>query len=296
MGVTGLAGFALADSIPGDNWPKYYAKDFAQTHWDNNTSHHTSGSSRFDYLTANYDGTSWKYTYRYQNATGAVFRDDDGSTNESYLLDGYQRFHVEERLNEGDLDTYHGDEEWNFAASPSPSSSDLPDVPNWVVEGIKAAAGYWNPYVGAAITAHEIYSAFTQNPGNDPATGIYHDRDISAVGKTGWNMEFIADYLPKDVTGNDDHSFIIFDEVTNIPDDELTSNSTYHAEWEVHMGSMYAPSSMSTSQKKKYGVEKVDAKTARTLGIETVESGSPTYIARNPPVSATLQSTDGKKA
>ena len=100
----------------------------------------------------------------------------------------------------------------------------------------------------------------------------------------------MTEYPPKDETGNDNHQITVTSRMSDIPDSSYSySTSDYEASWTVDLGSMYAPSSMSAAEKKRYGVEMVSQSDLNVdLASYGVEKAKPVYRATNPPVKATL--------
>jgi hypothetical protein len=83
-----------------------------------------------------------------------------------------------------------------------------------------------------------------------------------------------------------EHSVMLTEEISQIPDGGSSGEtSSYVASWDIYLGSMTEPTTMSSSQVEQYGIEKVDTSDpSEPTPAGAADADGPVYRAKSPEV------------
>jgi hypothetical protein len=227
-----------------------------------------------------YAAGEWRFFFRTQTEAGSCYvRDGDATTKAT--IDTPHSISVE-NVQGGTTDSRHGSKNWHFGVSDV--SGSLPEWSDTAYSVATALLGYWNPYLGALFTAQGIISTL-RHPDEDGVNsdGIFYDWNGYGVESVNHLLKWESTYPPEQGV---EHSVRLTENIADVPDGRVSGEtSTYTASWDIYLGSMLEPTSMSNSQIKEYGIEKVDTSNPQSpMPAEISSMDGPVYRAKNPQV------------
>ena len=294
-GSAGLGAFTgISSASPGpehvccaNTWPKTYDFWFSAPYdLNSNSTTETQASTHLNLIDSTYEAGRWRYYFRTETNIGQVYKLEDNPNAVGYNINGKHRLHVKETEGADELSTMHGSEERDFGVTGA--NGDTPLWQDVVYDVGKSLVSGWSNTISDIITAADIISKYTSpDPDGVNSQGLFYEWDVTGKGKVGNYLHWETNYPPND---NYTHKINFLSQMTGIPDETYTNTSNYGAEWSVDLGSLTAPSRMTTKEKEKYGIEKIHPESITSHSSSTESNDGPIYRAKNPPITAEVKS------
>ncbi|GKZ14888.1 hypothetical protein [Haladaptatus sp. T7] len=289
-GVVGLSGISIARPIGPDD-PKAHS-----THQTRDLGSHyyyderiVDTGSRVEFVDSTFLAGKWNFVYRTSAATYSI--DHKPSTDESKkagVITGGEGFTIKELDNPRQVSTsISGNADWGLGVK-SPNNYNN----NWsnaAKNTITALISYFSPAVGAIATAAQIVNYWKEaaKPTGSHADVVgnywnFWDPSGAKTDSLGHYVEYTHKVPPREEYGKD-----YFDStIRNSQNNNMNQIDNYVKTFGLSMYINSSPNNMSTSEQKKYGVEKVPAAKSRAamLSDQELDPDEPVYIARNPTV------------
>jgi hypothetical protein len=290
VGVSGISGFSIAKPI-GPEDPKHDVKHQTRdlgssVYYDKRD---LDAGSRVKFLDSAWIAGKWNYVYRTSASSGAVdYKTDSNEKMEASVLTGGEGFTIKELDNPQQVSTsVAGNSDWGIGVK-TPYNHGY----NWsdaTVDSIKSIISYFNSSVGAITTAADIVDywkkAAKPSESNSDVVGNYWNFWDSSGPRTaslGHYAEFRHVVPPRESYGKD-----YFDStVRNSQNNNANQFDNYTQTFGLSSYVNSSPSSMSTSEKKKYSIEKVPAAESRAAMVssEDLDPNESVYVAKSPTI------------
>lgn len=293
--IAGGSIFGVSSSVPvsagpvgGESYPKWAYQDYSCPEPTATAdSIESSASTKLNYLDSVYAAGEWRFYFRTQTQVGSAYV-TNGETGGKCLLDSYHSLEVKNTQG-ASTDSRHGSHARHFGVSGVQGT--LPEWADTAYAVGSALIGYWNPYAGAIFTAAGIIGTL-RHPDEDGvnANGIYYDWNAYGEDNITHMLKWESSYPPE---AGVEHAVRLTEKVATIPDGYYSGDtSPYNVSWDIYLGSMLEPSSMSYSEQRKYGIEKMQKSEVSALGIsDTNISSEPLFRAKKPPVNIVLNTS-----
>lgn len=292
-GVTGLSGISIAGPI-GPEDPKVHT-----THQTRDLGSHyyydermVDAGSRVEWVDSAWLAGKWQYVYRTSAAASTIdYRHDNGDSQRVAVMDGGEGFTIKELDNPRQVSTtIDSNSDWGLGVK-TPNQHNL----NWgsaTVNSIGAIISYFNPAVGAITTASQIVDFWKEaaipSGTNYDVVGDYWNFWDSTGPRTdslGHYIQFTHKIPPREEYGKD-----YFDStVRNSQNCNMSQINNYVKTFGLSMYINSNPNTMSTSERKKFGIEKVPAAESQAaVASEHIQDPQePVYVAKKPIVKIT---------
>lgn len=303
-GVRGLVGRARAIPAGGDEWPQrdVDTSQITRDEFGIEYQYTTSVGAYLNRIDSYWlDGDDvWLYTYRTSacasNNKKQVGSNGDGTKAE--IFDGDHVVEVAELDAQDQVSSiYFGNSDWGLGVT-----DDTNHDHSWAtatVDTIWALVENFDPLVSSVTTADEIVTYWKEASQNgDGFDGIRHEWDRYLRRKTtGHFLRFGVVFPPAEEMSVDYVDVTVMDKIRNVlfengGDDVPTID--YSMSWGISHAVLSRPSTMTTTERNRYGIEKRLAGEVPSLtNRPDIDPTDTVYVARNPPVQVTpLEPTD----
>lgn len=296
IGVSGLSGYALAEEVGGGSWPKTHAESsqIQISELGHDIQYTTAVGSHLDLLdtTVWLPGSDlWQYVYHTSanasNNRKQVGSSGDGSKYE--MFDGDHIVNITEHDAPDQVSTnYFGNADWGLGVT-----DDQNHGYSWAtatVDAVIAVVDHFLDSVSAVTTANEIYTYWKKASQNGSVNnGIEHEWNRYLTRETtGHFMRFNVAFPPEEEMSVNYVDMTVENKIQNTlfeNDGDNIPNGDYSMSWGLTHSVLPRPSSATTTQRKKYGIEKKRAGDIPSVAMQGgVDPNQTVYIAKNPGV------------